>query len=379
MEAQADAQLRRELREIVELTYQAEAQCRECRFARAAKRCAAAVERARVLAALGEDSVVVAKMQSQHARLLLALVRARVLVPTEPSPATGNDLDTRAAAEQALAVLLAAVSAIRNRRVAGTLLRGTCRAAEVTHALAEMDFTVAAGALRAEDVSVGSAEEMGEVAAVKVGSTALFALSICVQPPVQTLLSEALPESSALGVVATYVREMLALVAVITRDCARPGVVAFMQRCEYAIGTLLERVCAHNRDLMAGGTPTQARAASILVEQVKPLCVAWAAQRQTPALQRLLAPDVRAHFERGVSDEVSLHRGYVEAQSKRSCAHCGATEAVRGDFQACSRCRRAFYCSREHQRAHWRAGHKAACGDDRHLMMSASPVTNATD
>ena len=280
MDAQVDAQLRRELREIVELDRQAEALCVEHRYARAAKRCAAAVERARALAALGENSVVVAHMKSYHARVLLCLVEARV-AQTEPLPATGNDMDTGAAAEQALELLLAAVSAIRHRRAAGTLLRGTCRAVEVAHSLAERDATIAVGELTAEDLPISRAAEVGEYASAAVGATALMALGLCSQAPVQTFLSDAHHDvSSALGVFASYVRETLDMVAALPSDGATAGIVAFAERCEWVIGTVLEHVCAHNRDTVAGGTPMEAHAASILVEQLQPLCDAWTAHGQ---------------------------------------------------------------------------------------------------
>ena len=45
----------------------------------------------------------------------------------------------------------------------------------------------------------------------------------------------------------------------------------------------------------------------------------------------------------------------------RPCAHCGAREPEPHVFKVCSRCRDPAYCCREHQVAHWKAGHKAAC------------------
>ena len=256
MEAQVDAQLRRELRDIVELARQAEALSIERRYVRAAKRSAAAAERARLLAALGENSVVVAQLQAQHAQMLLTLVQARVWL-TEPLPATGNDMDTRAAAEQALELLLSAVSVIRHRRAAGTLIRGACRAAEVAHARAEFDSAISAGEFRAENVPVGLAGEVGEVAALKVGIAALGALGVCSHPPVQMLLSDSHLDSSALGIFATYVRETLDLVVALPRDRKSSMIINFAQSCESAIGTELERVRAYSRD-DSGGRNTHA-------------------------------------------------------------------------------------------------------------------------
>ena len=353
MITQVDAQLRRELLDILELENQAEVLGVERRFARAAKRSTAAAERARALAALGENNVFVARSQAQQARMLLRLVQDRVLFPTQPLPATGNDMDTGAAAEKALDALLGAVSIIRHRRAAGTLLRGRCRAAEVALVMAQRDALIAAGALHAEDLPISRAQEVGEDAAVNVGVDALMALAICLRAPVQTLLSESNLDDIALGVCAAYGRETLDLVAVLpSDDVPHPTIAQFAQ--------LLDLVCARSRDTMAGGTRTLTPA---VVEQLQLLCEAWASKRRTPALERLFEPGARASLAEGESETVSQLHSVIKERRKRSCAHCGATEPVRGDFQACSRCRRAFYCSREHQRAHWRAGHKAACRD----------------
>ena len=43
------------------------------------------------------------------------------------------------------------------------------------------------------------------------------------------------------------------------------------------------------------------------------------------------------------------------------CHGCGK-EAKRNDLKSCTRCGLARYCSRECQKAHWKAGHKAECG-----------------
>ena len=45
----------------------------------------------------------------------------------------------------------------------------------------------------------------------------------------------------------------------------------------------------------------------------------------------------------------------------RLCQHCRATEAMLGDFKACSRCKAVHYCSKDCQTSDWKAGHKKAC------------------
>ena len=44
------------------------------------------------------------------------------------------------------------------------------------------------------------------------------------------------------------------------------------------------------------------------------------------------------------------------SQKKKFCAVCG----VRANLQACARCGTAFYCSRDHQQAHWK-DHRKDC------------------
>ena len=46
----------------------------------------------------------------------------------------------------------------------------------------------------------------------------------------------------------------------------------------------------------------------------------------------------------------------------RQCAHCHQDELeTGGKYKQCARCRAVSYCSKECQRAHWKAGHKAEC------------------
>jgi hypothetical protein len=49
--------------------------------------------------------------------------------------------------------------------------------------------------------------------------------------------------------------------------------------------------------------------------------------------------------------------------SRRCCNHCDKSEAKWGDYQLCSRCKNACYCSKECQKSHWKAGHKKECID----------------
>ncbi|KAI9318686.1 hypothetical protein BX666DRAFT_1930632 [Dichotomocladium elegans] len=49
----------------------------------------------------------------------------------------------------------------------------------------------------------------------------------------------------------------------------------------------------------------------------------------------------------------------------RQCSntHCTKVEEKTGDFKKCGKCQRVSYCSRECQKEHWKAGHKAVCSE----------------
>jgi len=56
------------------------------------------------------------------------------------------------------------------------------------------------------------------------------------------------------------------------------------------------------------------------------------------------------------------HEGDNEMErSKRRCSYCGTRESVTDRFLQCSRCKAHYFCKKECQVAHWRAGHKKAC------------------
>eukprot|EP00656_Telonema_subtile_P034313 TRINITY_DN38413_c0_g1_i1.p1 TRINITY_DN38413_c0_g1~~TRINITY_DN38413_c0_g1_i1.p1 ORF type:complete len:184 (-),score=26.90 TRINITY_DN38413_c0_g1_i1:41-592(-) len=43
-------------------------------------------------------------------------------------------------------------------------------------------------------------------------------------------------------------------------------------------------------------------------------------------------------------------------EDEERCAHCNQRGALR-----CGRCRRVHYCTKDHQRLHWKAGHRQEC------------------
>jgi len=52
----------------------------------------------------------------------------------------------------------------------------------------------------------------------------------------------------------------------------------------------------------------------------------------------------------------------LAASQSRECGNCGVSEEAHGKpLSACSRCKLAYYCGRECQATHWKAGHKQFC------------------
>ena len=54
----------------------------------------------------------------------------------------------------------------------------------------------------------------------------------------------------------------------------------------------------------------------------------------------------------------------VETRLKAKCFYCGKT----ADTKCCSRCKCAYYCSRDCQAAAWKSSHKATCKQIRRMQ-----------
>ena len=55
---------------------------------------------------------------------------------------------------------------------------------------------------------------------------------------------------------------------------------------------------------------------------------------------------------------------FIDAKLKNKCFSCGNT----GTMKCCSRCKCAYYCSRDCQAAAWKSGHKATCKQIRRMQ-----------
>ncbi|ORY96248.1 hypothetical protein BCR43DRAFT_491346 [Syncephalastrum racemosum] len=71
-----------------------------------------------------------------------------------------------------------------------------------------------------------------------------------------------------------------------------------------------------------------------------------------------------------VKDQEKLIRQLAKEAAPETIRHkqcsntfCEKKEEKEGDFKKCGQCQRVSYCSRDCQKAHWKAGHKAVCTD----------------
>jgi hypothetical protein len=70
------------------------------------------------------------------------------------------------------------------------------------------------------------------------------------------------------------------------------------------------------------------------------------------------------------ADEDAASRDRRRAQRRQGfvCAMCGARDSPAKRLLKCGQCASAWYCSKEHQREHWRAGHQDACKTTRNMQ-----------
>jgi hypothetical protein len=308
---------------------------------------------------------VAARLLTLRAGALLALVQQMMFSPPDGDPdgvkARNAGADHDAAFTQALELLCAAAEQLRPRAAAGTLLRGSCLPEELAygdhfygmwsekhHPENPRDRRERSARLRLQS--------FGEDVLFLAGSNALVALSVHAQmfrEPPATFAGGKLMGMLALT------RETCALLTtprthLLNSPRHERGLtdqeIYFAQRCQTIMGEVFSP--EHVSSFPSGPA---------LAVVAVPLQRLWRDLQRSPALKRALSDDMQASYASGhESLRASMH-AQLEAQRKHSCAHCGAAEAVRGDFKACARCRGAYYCSREHQVAHWRPAHKAEC------------------
>jgi len=67
-----------------------------------------------------------------------------------------------------------------------------------------------------------------------------------------------------------------------------------------------------------------------------------------------------------IREEVQAHIAYMEQNYLSSCANCGTGDTRQ--LLRCIKCKAASYCSKACQKAHWRAGHKVDCCDNKEKL-----------
>jgi hypothetical protein len=67
--------------------------------------------------------------------------------------------------------------------------------------------------------------------------------------------------------------------------------------------------------------------------------------------------------DKQIWDAIGESNKKMMGTSRRCCNHCDKSEVEWGGHKMCSRCKNACYCSKECQKAHWKAGHKKECID----------------
>ena len=274
---------------------------------------------------LGVDNLVALHMRLRHANLLLVYT-------TAPDAATVDQRILAAHRTKFIALLSGAVATLERRRVAGTLLEGTCTAVEVAWR---------AGVLLRVDP---------HCAAAKASLAKLVGYSEYLRAA-----------KNALGV--------LARACWFSAECSVPQFQSFAEHAVHAAELMQQpRHCnaamaveAHFTEDMrhtvaeAGAYGLDARLVHLLAVTLQRLQRSGVLQaRRVEESIAILAPAQRTF-------EAALHRSLTSADL-RSCAlpGCGAKEAHPTHFKSCAACRAVVYCCREHQVEGWPA-HKKAC------------------
>jgi hypothetical protein len=67
--------------------------------------------------------------------------------------------------------------------------------------------------------------------------------------------------------------------------------------------------------------------------------------------------------DKQIWDAIGESNKKMMGTSRRCCNHCDKSEVKWEGHKLCARCKNACYCSKECQKAHWKAGHKKECID----------------
>jgi hypothetical protein len=114
--------------------------------------------------------------------------------------------------------------------------------------------------------------------------------------------------------------------------------------------------------MQAAGGCSSGSTASIPLAGAAAAAAAAAAGGQVPAkavVEAGAALSSRGNGSSGSDETTARDQGAVSPASHRVCAWCGVASQ---QLLRCGRCKAAWYCGTDHQRAAWKAGHKKECG-----------------
>ena len=299
-------------------------------FARSAEKYGAAAEAA-ALELGDEDCLIVTFLRVWQAESIMCHSDVLTLSAAERNQALQDSRE----------LLPPRISTLVRRKEAGTLLPGSCRAAEMAWSRAFHQH------LPLCDISVAKAHALADVFAVMIGyeaylfaaSTSLDAMLVLTEGPQQMLF-------------APFVASALDLLAAQPRQ---PVFAMGRHVCNHEL-TLVKKVRRYV-ELEAFTSHLVAAAAELLTD-------AWRRLERSGVLeQRLLGRANRpVDPARSVIAYVTAaaEEGAVRGLHTCALAGCAAKEVHVSQFKKCGACRTVAYCCKEHQVEHWPA-HKAAC------------------
>jgi hypothetical protein len=317
----------------------------KCRYARAAETFAEASRAAQALQ-LGDDCLVVIDLRLKQAYALLKHSIAPSLTAEESKAMQGEAL---------LKIPLAVIPALERRRVAGTLLPGTCRAAEEAH------FIRAVSRTRAED-------EDEDAPGVRPGLSAATP-------------AEVLAAGKEIGCELFFSAAHLALLALPMLGRALRAPVPQQIRLAMQQQCSLFGTCVSN----ALGITLQGLPEGVfrIKPEVLKTCVSheeegwlsedgpygrrvWVTWRLLKGSGLLQDPSVSGLMDYDARRSERITQAHEEACAAPNPLHacalaaCTAREAEASQFKKCAACQLPRYCCKAHQEADWPA-HKAAC------------------
>ena len=324
------------LAEVLRITELAEKANKKHRWARTAElygRAAALAD----AAGAASDSLVVAMLRIRRARVLAAQTAA-----TEESISATEWL---ALADEAWASACQVARTVCARLDAGTLLPpGALRSDELA-------FSRSLGQV---NVRVYFSDRLGDAAFVQRGLSLLgYEVALLSGDVLLRLFCCQIAKTGAdVSAAQDFVLRVLALVVQVRHDFQVPLV------SELYLASLLQVVISPKQRAIVRGEKLNERFYDALVAA----CEAPAfreALRAHGTLSVLASGILEAVEEEGEARSAAD----VAAHGLRTCAlpACGAQEATVQQFKFCGGCKRVAYCCAEHAKAHWKAGHKAAC------------------